>query len=110
MVFDCVGVAWVVFRPGLGVSPSHRLSGEEKAVSGVWSPPTPAPHLQRERERGLNQDREITGLSPLCRWTSQLLTCYENSSALYYKERERSFFLVCLVLVVKTSRQLARTE
>ena len=65
-VFECVGVAQAVFRPGLGVSSWHHLSGGEKVgrEGGEWSPPTPALHLQRERERGQNQDRERDNRSP----------------------------------------------
>ena len=59
-----MGVARAVFRPGLGVSPPHRLSGEEKAVSGVRSPPTPAPHLQRERAWAEPRQRERDNRSP----------------------------------------------
>ena len=63
MVFECVGVGRAVFRPGLGVSPSDRSSGEEKAVSGVRSPPTPAPHLQRERAWAEPRQRDNRSLS-----------------------------------------------
>ena len=62
-----------------------------------WSPPTPARHLERERERGLNQDRERDNRSPLplLVWVDQSPATFlldmktENPSASSYKEIER---------------------
>ena len=114
-VFECVGVAQAVFRPGLGVSSWHHLSGGEKVgrEGGEWSPPTPALHLQRERERerGLNQDRErereITGVGG----PAFYLLWKPLSFILQEREREGEVLsFSALVVVLKTSRQLARTD
>ena len=57
---------------------------------GEWSPPTPALHLQRERERAWAEPRQRE------------------------REREREgeevLSFSALVVVLKTSRQLARTD
>ena len=71
--------------------------------------PSPTP---TERERGLNQDREreITGVGG----PAFYLACYENPSAssfLQERERERGVLsFSALVVVLKTSRQLARSD